>query len=521
MLERLATFVHRNSRRVLLVAVVAVAIAGTFGIGVTKQLSPYGATDPSTQSVQASSRYQAAAGRQIDPGVIALVTIGDIHSASAERRVHQVEAELRSSRDVAAVFELLRQPRPRHARPRPALDLRRRVLPAEVGLENRRRRLALGKPVRQPARRQARRPRDRQRPSQHAGQARPRARGTARVPDHLPALAAVLPLARRGPAATAARRTRDLGNVLRVAGRLELHRPFGVRAQPRDRSRARACDRLQPVHGLPLPRGVRPPRVRRPRAAPHARHRGTDDRVQLADGRRGTRVTRDLPATVPLLDGDRGRTRRADRSHTRAPRPASHAVRARTTRERARPKPAPARRRPRRPAGRSGLLVPALAVRDPAPAEDRRAQRGGADRARDPVPVDQVPARRRKRAPREHQRAPGRPGATHRVPAWPNLTTRDRRRRPRRIAATEGVRRPDPRPAGCLRGRSRAARGAPPLPPRRRTLRTHLQRGNERPRPHRARITGALLRRRRRPDRRIRRPRTQPRSTPAHSYWRP
>jgi uncharacterized membrane protein YdfJ with MMPL/SSD domain len=103
MLERLATFVHRNSRRVLLVAVVAVAIAGTFGIGVTKRLSPYGATDPSTQSVQASSRYQAAAGRQIDPGVIALVTIGDIHSASAERRVHQVEAELRSSRDVAAV----------------------------------------------------------------------------------------------------------------------------------------------------------------------------------------------------------------------------------------------------------------------------------------------------------------------------------------------------------------------------------------------------------------------------------
>ena len=38
---------------------------------------------------------------------------------------------------------------------------------------------------------------DRQRPGQHAGRSRPRARRAARVPVHLPALAAVLPLARR------------------------------------------------------------------------------------------------------------------------------------------------------------------------------------------------------------------------------------------------------------------------------------------------------------------------------------
>ena len=43
------------------------------------------------------------AGRQIDPGVVALVTVGDVHSATAERRVREVEAELRSSRDVATV----------------------------------------------------------------------------------------------------------------------------------------------------------------------------------------------------------------------------------------------------------------------------------------------------------------------------------------------------------------------------------------------------------------------------------
>ena len=103
MLEGLASFVHRNSSRVLVVALVGVAVAGLFGLGVAKRLSPYGDTDPSTQSVQAANRYQAATGRQIDPGVIALVTTGNVHNAGAERRVRQVEARLRSSRDVASV----------------------------------------------------------------------------------------------------------------------------------------------------------------------------------------------------------------------------------------------------------------------------------------------------------------------------------------------------------------------------------------------------------------------------------
>src|SRR6478672_7169070 len=98
-----ASFVYRNRRRVLLVALLGVAVAGVSGVGVAKRLSPYGDTDPSTQSVQATNRYEAAAGRQIDPGVIALVRTGDVHSAGAEHRVRQVEARLRASRDVAAV----------------------------------------------------------------------------------------------------------------------------------------------------------------------------------------------------------------------------------------------------------------------------------------------------------------------------------------------------------------------------------------------------------------------------------
>ncbi len=103
MFGKLAKFTHANGRRVLFVAVIGTAVAGMFGIGVAKRLSPYGANDPSTQSVQAMNRYQAAAGRQIDPGVIALVNTGNVHSATAERRVREVETQLHSSRDVAAV----------------------------------------------------------------------------------------------------------------------------------------------------------------------------------------------------------------------------------------------------------------------------------------------------------------------------------------------------------------------------------------------------------------------------------
>src|SRR5262249_27746886 len=102
MLGGYASFLYRSRRRVLLVALVAIGVAGAFGLGVAKRLSPYGDTDPSTQSVQAMNRYQAAAGRQIDPGVVALVKTGGVHSAAAERRVHQVEAQLRSSSDIAA-----------------------------------------------------------------------------------------------------------------------------------------------------------------------------------------------------------------------------------------------------------------------------------------------------------------------------------------------------------------------------------------------------------------------------------
>jgi len=103
MLTRLADFVYGRGRRVLLVAVIGAAAAGVFGAGVTKHMSPYGADDPATQSVQATNRFQAAAGRQIDPGVVALVGTGEVRGARAERRVNQIAAQLRAQPDVASV----------------------------------------------------------------------------------------------------------------------------------------------------------------------------------------------------------------------------------------------------------------------------------------------------------------------------------------------------------------------------------------------------------------------------------
>jgi uncharacterized membrane protein YdfJ with MMPL/SSD domain len=102
MLTNLATFIHANGRRVLLVAVLAAAIAGAFGVGVAKHMSPYGADDPATQSVQATHRFEAAAGRQIDPGIVAIVRAGDVHSATAQRRVEQVAGRLRTQPDVSS-----------------------------------------------------------------------------------------------------------------------------------------------------------------------------------------------------------------------------------------------------------------------------------------------------------------------------------------------------------------------------------------------------------------------------------
>jgi RND superfamily putative drug exporter len=101
MFTNLATFLHGNGRRVLLVAVLGAALVGVFGFGVANHMSPYGANDPATQSVQATNRFEAAAHRKIDPAIVAIVSVGDVHSPAARQRVEQVAGQLRREPDVA------------------------------------------------------------------------------------------------------------------------------------------------------------------------------------------------------------------------------------------------------------------------------------------------------------------------------------------------------------------------------------------------------------------------------------
>jgi uncharacterized membrane protein YdfJ with MMPL/SSD domain len=103
MLSRLATFLHANGRRVLAAAALVAVIAAAVGASVTNRLSPYGDKDPATQSVQATNRFEHAAGRQIDAGVVALVHSGVVDSSATRARVGLVAAQLRAQPDVARV----------------------------------------------------------------------------------------------------------------------------------------------------------------------------------------------------------------------------------------------------------------------------------------------------------------------------------------------------------------------------------------------------------------------------------
>ena len=102
MLTRLADFLHTHGRRVLIIAVIGAAVCGVFGVGVAKDLSPYGANDPATQSVKAAHRFEAAAGRKIDPGIVAIVSAGDVRTDAVERRVEHVAGQLRAEPGVAS-----------------------------------------------------------------------------------------------------------------------------------------------------------------------------------------------------------------------------------------------------------------------------------------------------------------------------------------------------------------------------------------------------------------------------------
>ena len=526
MFDVFASFVYRNRRRVLLVALLGIAVAGVFGLGVAKRLSPYGDTDPSTQSVQATNRYQAATRTADRPG----------RGRARDRRRRpqrdgraprrgEVEAQLRSSRDVATVSSYYDSHDSGDAVPRRALDLRRRVLPAEVGPADPGRRdsawrasspasvTSSSAAARSPTRRSTRR-------SAATSHAPSCSRSRSSSCSRCCSSARWSPrCCRRCSAASAI-----LAHLLRAADRLELHRPVGVR--------------LNIVTGLGLGLAIDYSlfMVSRYREEAARRGFGVDAlrRTLATAGRTIAFSSLTVAAALASLTifpqnflfsmGTRRGRRRARRRHARARRAAGDAGAARTTRQRPRAEVAPARRRPRRATRRDGLLVPAVAVRDRAPRQDRTAHRGGADRARHAVRVDQVPARRRQRAARKRERLSRRRGTC--VLEFPPGRTSPLEivvGAPAGSAEVTRTRRTHPRTPRRVRGRAAAARpGRTALAARRRSGDADVRRASRTARRQDVALCSStpFYRRRRGRYRGIRGPRTEPRARTSPSCSR-
>jgi putative drug exporter of the RND superfamily len=73
MFTALASLAHRRPWRVVALALLAAVAAGALGSSVADRLFPYGADDPTTDSVKATDRLEAATGRDPRVGLVALV----------------------------------------------------------------------------------------------------------------------------------------------------------------------------------------------------------------------------------------------------------------------------------------------------------------------------------------------------------------------------------------------------------------------------------------------------------------
>jgi uncharacterized membrane protein YdfJ with MMPL/SSD domain len=104
MLNRLADLAHRSPRRMLAGAAAFFVLAAVLGGSVADRLQPYGADDPSSESVQLRHDVERATGVQTSAGIVALVaTPGGVRSPVARERVDRVTAMLRRDREVGRV----------------------------------------------------------------------------------------------------------------------------------------------------------------------------------------------------------------------------------------------------------------------------------------------------------------------------------------------------------------------------------------------------------------------------------
>jgi uncharacterized membrane protein YdfJ with MMPL/SSD domain len=94
MFEFLAKLASAHGKRVVILAVVFFAIAGALGAGVADRLDPYGADDPSTESVIATDRLEEAGYRPTS--VVVLIDGVDATSPSGQQRIDDVSRTVKS-----------------------------------------------------------------------------------------------------------------------------------------------------------------------------------------------------------------------------------------------------------------------------------------------------------------------------------------------------------------------------------------------------------------------------------------
>jgi uncharacterized membrane protein YdfJ with MMPL/SSD domain len=101
MFALLARLADGHARRVLIVAAIVFVAAGLGGRSVADKLDPYGADDPSTESVHADKLLENAGNRETS--VVALINGAPVSVPATRKRVEGIERELRARPDVAWV----------------------------------------------------------------------------------------------------------------------------------------------------------------------------------------------------------------------------------------------------------------------------------------------------------------------------------------------------------------------------------------------------------------------------------
>jgi uncharacterized membrane protein YdfJ with MMPL/SSD domain len=101
MFNSLASLAERHGKRTVILAAIFFVIAGGVGSSVAKHLDPYGADDPSTQSVIADHRLEAAGFR--DVSVIVLIDNASPTQAAGRQRIAAIEQQVQRNRNVQSV----------------------------------------------------------------------------------------------------------------------------------------------------------------------------------------------------------------------------------------------------------------------------------------------------------------------------------------------------------------------------------------------------------------------------------